>query len=71
MSSALASRRELGLRLERGAAALKCLGRSRRGRLGVSLGVAIVTTAILALAGRSLLDSGQPLATGNPAIVAV
>jgi hypothetical protein len=37
----------------------------------VSLGVAIVTTAILALAGRSLLDSGQPLATGNPAIVAV
>jgi hypothetical protein len=71
MSSALASRRELELRLERGGAGLKCLGRSRWGRLGVSLGLAIVTTAILALAGRSLLDSGWPLATGNPAIVAV
>jgi lysylphosphatidylglycerol synthase-like protein len=46
------------------------LGRSPRGRLAVSLGLAIVTTAILALAGRSLLDSGWPLAHGNPGLVA-
>jgi hypothetical protein len=45
------------------------IGRSRRGRLGVSLGLAILTTGILALAGRSLVDSGWPLAHGNPALV--
>jgi uncharacterized membrane protein YbhN (UPF0104 family) len=46
------------------------LGRSPRGRLAVSLGVAFATTAILALAGRSLVQSGWPLADGNPSLVA-
>lgn len=46
------------------------IGGSRRGRLAVSLGFAIVTTVLLAVAGHSLLDSGWPLAHGNPAIVA-
>jgi Lysylphosphatidylglycerol synthase TM region len=46
------------------------LGRSPRGRLAVSLGLALLTTAILALAGRSLLDSGWPLAHGSPGLVA-
>jgi uncharacterized membrane protein YbhN (UPF0104 family) len=46
------------------------VGRSRRGRLAVSVGLAIVTTTILAAAGRSLLDAGWPLAHGNPALVA-
>jgi Lysylphosphatidylglycerol synthase TM region len=46
------------------------ISRSRRGRLAVSLGLAFVTTSILAVAGRSLLDSGWPLAHGNPALVA-
>jgi Lysylphosphatidylglycerol synthase TM region len=45
-------------------------GRSRRGRVLVSLGLATVTTVILALAAGSLLDSGWPLAYGNPALVA-
>ena len=36
----------------------------------MSLALAIVTTVILALAGRSLLDSGWPLAAGNPVVVA-
>ena len=36
----------------------------------MSLGLALVTTVILALAGRSLLDSGWPLAAGNPVVVA-
>jgi uncharacterized membrane protein YbhN (UPF0104 family) len=46
------------------------LGRSPRGRLAVSLGIAFATTAILALAGRSLVQSGWPLADGNPSLVA-
>ncbi|HEX2044468.1 MAG TPA: lysylphosphatidylglycerol synthase domain-containing protein [Gaiellaceae bacterium] len=46
------------------------LGRSRRGRLGVSLALSLVTTAILAVAGRSLVDSGWPLAQGHPVLVA-
>ena len=46
------------------------VGRSPRGRLAVSVGLAIVTTTILAAAGRSLLDAGWPLAHGNPALVA-
>jgi Lysylphosphatidylglycerol synthase TM region len=70
MSSPWAKRRALGLRLERGGAALRRLARSREGRVGVSLGLALVTTVILALAGRSLLDSGWPLAAGNPVVVA-
>jgi Lysylphosphatidylglycerol synthase TM region len=45
------------------------LGRSRRGRLAVSLGLGLSTTAILAVAGHSLLDSGWPLARGNAGIV--
>jgi Lysylphosphatidylglycerol synthase TM region len=43
---------------------------SRRGRLAVSLGLAVLTTGILAVAGRSLVHSGWPLAHGNPALVA-
>jgi hypothetical protein len=46
------------------------VGRSNRGRLAVSLGFAVVTTAVLALVGRSLVHSGWPLAHGNPALVA-
>src|SRR5919106_6773151 len=45
------------------------LGRSRRGRFAVSLGLGLSTTAILAVAGHSLLDSGWPLARGNAGIV--
>jgi hypothetical protein len=44
---------------------------SRRGRLAVSLGLAALTTGILAVAGRSLVHSGWPLAHGNPALVAI
>jgi hypothetical protein len=46
------------------------LSRSQRGRLAVAFAFAIVTTAILAVAGRSLVDSGWPLAHGNPGLVA-
>jgi hypothetical protein len=46
------------------------VGRSKRGRLAVSLGFAVATTAVLALVGRSLVHSGWPLAHGNPALVA-
>jgi Lysylphosphatidylglycerol synthase TM region len=46
------------------------VGRSKRGRLAVSLGFAVVTTAVLAVVARSLIDSGWPLANGNPALVA-
>ena len=49
---------------------LRRVGRSPRSRLAVSVGLAIVTTTILAAAGRSLLDAGWPLAHGNPALVA-
>jgi hypothetical protein len=38
--------------------------------LTVAFAFAIVTTAILAVAGRSLVDSGWPLAHGNPGLVA-
>ena len=55
---------------ERARSVLVRIGRSPRGRLAVSLGFAIVTTAILILAGRSLLDSGWPLAHGHPGLVA-
>jgi hypothetical protein len=50
--------------------ALRRTARSRRGRIGVSFVLAVVSTAILAAAGRSLLGSGWPLARGNPGIVA-
>jgi hypothetical protein len=43
---------------------------SPRGRLAVSLALATLTTAILAVAARSLVDSGWPLARGNPVLVA-
>jgi hypothetical protein len=46
------------------------LSRSQRGRLAVAFAFAIVTTGILAVAGRSLIDSGWPLAHGNPGLVA-
>jgi hypothetical protein len=46
------------------------VGSSRRGRIAVSLGLSIVTTAILAVAGRSLVDAGWPLSKGNPTLVA-
>jgi Lysylphosphatidylglycerol synthase TM region len=49
--------------------ALAVLSRSQRGRLAVAFAFAIVTTAILAVAGRSLVDSGWPLAHGNPSLV--
>ena len=51
-------------------APLAQVGRSKRGRLAVSLGFAAVTTAVLVLVARSLVDSGWPLADGNPALVA-
>jgi hypothetical protein len=47
------------------------LGSSRRGRLAVSLGLSIVTTAILVVAARSLVDAGWPLSKGNPSLIAV
>jgi Lysylphosphatidylglycerol synthase TM region len=43
---------------------------SRRGRLVVSLGISIVTTAILVVAARSLIDSGWPLSQGHPGLIA-
>jgi lysylphosphatidylglycerol synthase-like protein len=46
------------------------LSRSQRGRLAVAFAFAIVTTGILAVAGRSFIDSGWPLAHGNPGLVA-
>jgi hypothetical protein len=52
-------------------AVVMVLSRSQRGRLAVAFAFAIVTTAILAVAGRSLIDSGWPLAHGNPSLVAV
>ena len=56
--------------LARARSVLVRVGRSRRGRLAVSLGLAITTTAILAMAGRSLLDSGWPLEHGDPRLLA-
>lgn len=70
MSSFWARRRQARLGLESAKSVVVRLGRSRRGRLGVSLGFAVLTTAILAVAGRSLVHSGWPLAHGNPALVA-
>ena len=70
MRSIRAGRRQARLELGRAWSLLVRIGRSPRGRLAVSLGFAIVTTAILALAGRSLLDSGWPLAHGHPGLVA-
>jgi hypothetical protein len=64
-------RRQARLGLESARSVLVRLGRSRRGRLAVSLGFAILTTAILAVAGRSLVHSGWPLAHGNPVLVTV
>jgi hypothetical protein len=46
------------------------VGRSKRGRLAVSLGFAVLTTGVLAVVGRSLVHSGWPLSHGNPALVA-
>jgi hypothetical protein len=71
MSSFWAQRRQAKLGLESAKSVLVGLGRSRRGRLAVSLGLAILTTAILAVAGRSLVNSGWPLAHGNPVLVTV
>jgi uncharacterized membrane protein YbhN (UPF0104 family) len=48
---------------------LERLCRSPRGRLAVTLGLSLSTTAILAVAGRSLVHSGWPLAQGNPGLV--
>jgi hypothetical protein len=45
------------------------IGRSRRGRFALSLALAVTTTAILAVAGRSLLDSGWPLGHGNAGLI--
>ena len=47
------------------------VGRSKRGRLAVTLGFAVLTTAVLAVVARSLVHSGWPLGGGNPALVAV
>ena len=58
-------------RLRRGGAVLVSIGRSRRGRLAVSLGLAVSTTAILAVAGHSLLDSGWPLGGANAGVVTI
>jgi hypothetical protein len=57
------------MRLARAWSVLTTLSRSRRGRFAVAFAFAIVTTAILAVAGRSLVDSGLPLAHGNPSLV--
>jgi hypothetical protein len=46
------------------------IGSTRRGRIAVSLGLSILTTAILVVAGRSLVDAGWPLSQGNPGLVA-
>jgi hypothetical protein len=70
MSSVWARRPRAGVGLQRARSVLMRVGRSPRGRLAVSVGLAIVTTTILAAAGRSLLDAGWPLAHGNPALVA-
>jgi uncharacterized membrane protein YbhN (UPF0104 family) len=70
MSSVWAGRPRAGVGFQRARPVLARIGRSRRGRLAVSVGLAIVTTTILAAAGRSLLDAGWPLARGNPALVA-
>ena len=69
MSFSWARRRQARLGLASARSVLVRLGRSRRGRLAVSLGLAILTTAILAVAGRSLVHSGWPLAHGNPVLV--
>jgi hypothetical protein len=50
--------------------ALARVGRSKRGRLALSLGFAAATTAVLAVVARSLVHSGWPLGGGNPALVA-
>jgi len=62
--------REATISLARVWCVLVVLSRSRRGRLAVAFAFAILTTAILAVAGRSLIDSGLPLAHGNPSLVA-
>jgi hypothetical protein len=46
------------------------ISRSKRGRLAVSFGFAGLTTAVLAVVARSLVHSGWPLASGNPALLA-
>ena len=48
---------------------LKRLATSPRGRLAVSLALAIGTTAILAVAGRSLLEPGWPLGRGSAVVI--
>jgi hypothetical protein len=70
MSSIPAPLRGLGPAFGHGRSALVRATRSKRGRIGVSLALALATTAILGLAGRTLLDSGWPLAQGNPVLVA-
>jgi hypothetical protein len=50
--------------------ALARAARSKRGRVALSLGLAIASTAVLAVVARSLVHSGWPLGGGNPAIVA-
>jgi uncharacterized membrane protein YbhN (UPF0104 family) len=59
------------LGLARARSVLVRLGASRRGRLTVSLGLSLLTTAILVVAGRSLVDAGWPLAGSNPGLIAI
>jgi hypothetical protein len=61
----------MGRRLESVSTPLARLFRSPRGRLAVTLGLSILTTGILAVAGRSLVHSGWPLAHGNAGLVTV
>jgi hypothetical protein len=62
--------RQAPVTLKRAWSVLVGLSRSPRGRLIVAIAFALVTTAILVVAGRSLVDSGWPLAHGNPSLVA-
>jgi len=62
--------RQAPVRFKSAWSVLTALSRSQRGRFAVAFAFAIVTTAILAFAGRSLVDSGWPLAHGNPTLVA-
>ena len=65
-----ARRRPARLGLKAAWSLLARIGCSSRGRLAVSLGLAVLTTAILAVVGRSLVHSGWPLSHGNPGLLA-
>jgi hypothetical protein len=58
------------IELERTRSVLVRFSCSRRGRLAVSLGISILTTAILVVAARSLIDAGWPLSQGHPGLIA-